>query len=271
MQSLVKTKLGQALSFLRDRGLDIRPFTDRNGRMNGIRCQWSNDDALRGSVVTFEQEGVSFSFFVNDERDEVQGCHRRGTFYEPEELDIIRGAFRGGCFVDVGCNVGNHAIYAAKMLGASKVIAFEPGDLASAILNVNIALNHLQHVVAVHKCGLSNQPGTARMISLYNSNLGSNQLVDDPEGEGGIALMRGDDVIGVDEAVDFIKIDTEGFEMQVLDGLTATLARAKPTLFVEVDNQNIDAFGRLLDRIDYRLEREFRRYGTGTNMLAVAR
>jgi Met-10+ like-protein len=57
----------------------------------------------------------------------------KGVFYEREELEIIATHFKGGTFVDIGANVGNHSIFAAKFLGASKVIAFEPNPTAYVI------------------------------------------------------------------------------------------------------------------------------------------
>ena len=48
-------------------------------------------------------------FCVNMENDPVQRNHRRGTFYELRELSALRNIFRkGGTFVDIGANVGNH-------------------------------------------------------------------------------------------------------------------------------------------------------------------
>ena len=232
---------GKGILALRTKGVDFRLITMRSGKISGFRLEWPSDGdrILRGAVVNFEHEGRAVRFFVNDDRDVVQGCHRKGTFYELEELRIIGAHFGGGCFVDVGSNVGNHAIYAARILGATKVMAFEPVDLTSEILSINVGLNCLQDTIEIHKCGLSDKAGRAHAREIYNSNLGAVRLVS-ADG-GGIRLERGDEVLR-NTPVDFIKIDTEGFEISALNGLRETLARDSPALFVEVENENLVRF-----------------------------
>lgn len=94
-------------------------------------------------------------FFVAHEHEEIQKEHAQRVFYEREELEIIATHFKGGTFVDIGANVGNHSIFAAKFLGASKVIAFEPSPTAYVIFKCNIALNDLESRIVHHAVGLS--------------------------------------------------------------------------------------------------------------------
>ena len=50
------------------------------------------------------------------------------------------------------------------------------------------------------------------------------------------------DDLFADETPDFIKIDVEGMEMQVLAGLEATITAHRPLLLIEIDNENDEAF-----------------------------
>src|SRR5262245_30455353 len=97
-----------------------------------------------GTVVTFSHRDKPVRFLVTNKDDIIQKRHYGGVFYEVEELDLIATAFNpGGVFLDVGTNVGNHAIYAVQHLGASRVICVEPNPDAIAILRANIMLNQL--------------------------------------------------------------------------------------------------------------------------------
>src|SRR6185437_10355213 len=85
--------------------------------------------------------GRTIRFFVTNKNDAIMHHHYAGEFYEAEELEMISRHFAGGIFVDIGSNVGNHAIYAAGLMGASRVILFEPNPSAIAILRINLLLN----------------------------------------------------------------------------------------------------------------------------------
>ena len=71
--------------------------------------------------------GQPIFFTVADRNDRIQARHAKGRFYEPEELKLIAQHFpRGGVFCDAGANIGNHSIYALKLLEASVSIPVRP-------------------------------------------------------------------------------------------------------------------------------------------------
>jgi FkbM family methyltransferase len=258
---------------VRQSGVQVNPISGRDLSLSGIKLQWRGDDphVMRGAVTDTIVDGQNIHFFVVNESDLIQREHLAGRFYENEELAIIARHFSGGVFVDVGCNVGNHAIYALKILNADKVIAFEPNPEALRILKANIALNDLTTRATIHPVGLDSKPGRANFATPHN-NLGATHVVRDRVQDaaiGGFELVRGDDVLG-GETVDFIKIDTEGLELAVLDGLSDTLSRCRPILFVEVDDRNEDAFVAFCRRTGYGIVETFKRYPINTNYLLKA-
>jgi FkbM family methyltransferase len=248
-------------------GADVRYLLNPRGRPAGVRVHWLPDEPglVRGAIKSFLVGDIQLRFFVENDGDAIQGCHRRGEIYEAEELAIIGREYKGGALVDVGANVGNHAVYAVKVLKAAKVIAFEPEPLAAAIFEINAALNGCGDALFLHKIGLSDEGGRARPL-FEEDNLGGTRLQRDPSGP--IELVRGDDNLAGDD-VGLIKIDTEGFELEVLSGLAATIKRCRPALFVEVENANIPAFEDYCARQGYRVAEEFRRYAVCTNFLAL--
>lgn len=217
-----------------------------------------------GTIITSSEAGREVRFFVLNPNDHIQRRHLSGLFYERDELSLIRAHYSGGTFVDVGANVGNHLLYAALCLDAPKVIAFEPNRHASTILNVNVALNGLCDRVTIHEVGLAENEANANVSEPIN-NLGAARMQEHVSG--GVPIRRGDSLIS--EPVSFIKMDVEGYEIRALLGLKETIARNKPTLFVEVDNANIPAFKALMDSFGYRIAQTIRRYAENENCLAV--
>jgi len=61
-------------------------------------------------LVLARIHGRDLRFVSDRRRDPIQRAHRAGTFYEAEELEVIRRAVPpGAVFVDIGANVGNHS------------------------------------------------------------------------------------------------------------------------------------------------------------------
>lgn len=226
----------------------------------------------RGIIARFEANGHDFAFFVANEWDYIQGHHLKGKFYEREELTLIGHHFEGGVFVDVGANVGNHSVYVAKVLGATRVIAFEPNPAAAELLTVNMGLNGLIGRLDHRAVGLSDSIATANLVAPSHKDLGSTKVaVSENEAEGAIRVVTGDAALAEEPRIDMIKIDTEAMELAVLKGLAKTIARHRPKLFVEVDDINADAVAALLDGQGYETVATHRRYATNCNYLYLPR
>jgi FkbM family methyltransferase len=224
---------------------------------------------ISGSIASELVAGEQISFFIFNEHDVIQRCHARGIFYETEELAIISDFFsRGSVFVDIGANVGNHTIYVCKYLHPSQAILFEPNPQAIPILQINLALNGLQRLVDLTHLGvgLSDVPGKARAIVPPN-NLGATRLELSDIADG-LPLIPGDAAL-MQRRVDFIKMDVEGMEMKVLRGLDRTIAKWRPSIFIEVDQRNAVAFQEWARGHDYITARTYRRYPHNENYMIV--
>ncbi len=214
---------------------------------------YEEEQTTAGRIVTWRENANLVSFFVVDEIDNVQQIHLQRRFYAVKELEEIAKAFRGGTFLDVGANVGNHSIYSALIMGVSKVISIEPNPAAYRILRVNIGLNGLHERMKHYPVGLSDAPGNARAYTPAH-NLGGTELTADSSGPFELAI--GDDLLQ-GERVDFIKIDTQGMEMLALRGLKQTIREHQPDLFVEVMTDNLVEFEAFLSMHGYKVESRF--------------
>jgi FkbM family methyltransferase len=149
--------------------------------------------------------------------------------YEPTETRLVRETLKeGDVFIDVGANVGWYTVFAARAVGPSgQVVAFEPEPSNLDLLNRNVRLNRLTNVVVEGK-GLSNAAGSFKLF-LERGNLGMHSLVVEHEGRQYIDVetVRFDDYWKGQGDIKLVKIDTEGAEAMILEGMGETLRRHK--------------------------------------------
>jgi FkbM family methyltransferase len=120
----------------------------------------------------------------------------------------------GDLFVDVGANIGSYAIWAAD-LGAD-VIALEPAADTLALLLENVALN--KYPIRAIQAVAGAACGTARFTSGQDT---VNRM--DPEGDVETRMVTIDSVIE-DRTIAGLKVDVEGFEIDVVRGCERALS-----------------------------------------------
>ena len=224
----------------------------------------------RATIAEVTHQEHILKFFIGNPADHIQKTHMQGDLYELEELSIIQQYYDPETvFIDIGANVGNHAIWAAKCLGARRVIAFEPVLGQHTLLCANVALNGCDEIIEVRKVALSVSTGTARVARSFiiNDNSGFARLSSTGFGEE-VKLTTGDIEL-TDIGPHFIKIDVEGHEMAALEGLQKTIETHRPLLFIEVDNTNAAAFDHWLAKNHYEKRDEFKRHKENCNYIAA--
>jgi FkbM family methyltransferase len=223
-----------------------------------------------GAIVEFAEQGVPIRFFVENTFDVIQGWHSTCNFYERDELDLLsRHISVGASYVDIGANVGNHAIFAGKLCNVGRIIAFEPSPDSLRVLRFNIDLNQLSGIATIHPVAASDCEGDLLMQAPPSNNLGSARVMQG-SGEGAVAARLVDDLL-TGEAVDFVKIDVEGHELHALRGLQRTINTKRPKMYVEVDNENIVGFRALMNTLDYVVVESRRSYAENENFLVAPR
>ena len=173
--------------------------------------------------------------------------------YDPDEisltvrlLDLCRETRGDGVVaLDCGANIGVHTIeWARSMATWGSVIGFEAQERIYYALAGNIALNNCFNAAAVFAAVAAGR-GSMRVPRpdyLMPGSFGSLELVRrentefigqsiDYENTSEIPMLSIDSLAL--HRVDFIKIDVEGMELEVLEGAKETLKQSRPILFVE--------------------------------------
>ena len=191
--------------------------------------------------------------------------------YEAEELELMRALLRPGqTIIDVGANVGYTTRFFAQLVGRTgEVHAFEPNPLIYPILKGNVgALEQ----VRTYNVALSSSNGEFPLF-LAGSNHGVASFSEkypafhlayrDGEIMGSVPARTviGDEFLkekGI-KRVAVIKIDVEGWELNVLSGLAETISKsADLTLFCEFNPRAQECAGRApAVLIDWLINRQF--------------
>ena len=140
--------------------------------------------------------------------------------------------FTGGHIIDVGANIGYTAgVFAAAIQPGFRVLALEPSSENFEALERAIAQRGLGHVIDARRAGVADRVGTMALV--LNPDHPGDHHVAPPGGADAAAPVEWVTVTTVDEEVRarglspiaFIKIDVQGYELQVCRGMTATLDR----------------------------------------------
>ena len=173
----------------------------------------------------------------------VQG----GLFFLPkpptaEEAFLTNCDWTGKVVYDVGAFLGHFTLFFAQAVKPEGcVVAFEPNPENRRAMEVNIALNHLDNV-RIEPVALGNRPDVATLVVPDGERAMGTLLEQKFPKLRYAARVCGISVDTLDAyrmahalpAPNFIKIDVEGAEGMVLEGMTRTIAECRPQLFIEV-------------------------------------
>jgi FkbM family methyltransferase len=131
--------------------------------------------------------------------------------------ELIR---KNGIVIDAGANMGVFSILAARKHPDATIYAFEPTPSTFAAMKENT--KYYPNITAVN-CGLGESERDATIVIDPGNHVGNHI------GEGGVPVkIRTID--GMNIRVDFIKMDTEGYEAQIITGAKETIKKYKPVI-----------------------------------------
>ena len=181
------------------------------------------------------------AFYLANENDAYvgQSLIKYDEYCEAEFRVLSRLVSPGNYIAEIGANVGAHTVRLAKLIGLDgRVTAFEPQPVLFQALAGTIALNSLMNVDCFpFALGKNKEQIMFPSIDYRRpNNFGGLSLLDLKEGGAKIYIEKFDTVY-LHETLDFLKIDVEGMELEVLKGAKSSIQRHQPILYVENDNQ----------------------------------
>jgi len=176
----------------------------------------------------------------------------------PLQRAIREYVSHGDTVYDIGANIGYVSLLLAKQVGSQgQVVAFEPVPQIFELLQRNVELNTLGNITTL-SVAASNESGEAAIRVPVSSSMSS--LVwhrNDPS-----AIELRIKTTAIDELIKagdlplpaFVKIDVEGAEGLVLEGMRNTIANRKPVLFLECSDIGRQTTWPLLRNLGYQCQ-----------------
>ncbi len=187
--------------------------------------------------------------------------------WEAPNTKIVKKTVRPGMTViDIGANLGYYALLESQLVGPSgKVYAIEPVEQNYEVLKKNIELNKADNIIPF-KLAIGSANETKEMLLSCNSNHGT--FMDASLFSGFYAKRM--ERIGADKAqmemltldkfiemqgiekVDFIRMDVEGYEVEIVKGMMETIKKLSPQILMEIHFVHFDN-ERVVDEMIYNI------------------
>ena len=190
------------------------------------------------------------NFFIN--RSAGKGLSKEEQLYASMDLT-------GKTILEAGAHIGYYTMFFAEKIGNGVIYAFEPNLNSFYFLNKNIKANGLTNV-SLYNLGLSNKKTESLyMADKYNSAKGTfkKERHDEILSYSVINISQKIQLTTIDDfvtekklsTVDFVKIDTEGFEPEIIEGMTGTMKAFRPLIYFEIHGRDASEKRKALSHI----------------------
>ena len=143
--------------------------------------------------------------------------------------------------LDIGANIGFTVLKFAQQAKLGKIVGFEPDPFNYSCCIHNLQQNKFENA-AVLNIGLGSEDTILDLEFRTPGNRSGNRIRPFGSNPAVKVQVKNLDIffpqLSMDH-LDLVKIDVEGYEMQVLRGSEGTLRKFRPVLFIEIDNDNL--------------------------------
>jgi FkbM family methyltransferase len=218
------------------------------------------------NLVLHTRDETCLSLDPNDYVDRFIIDH---GYYESEVLDAILGHLpESGVFWDVGANIGIHAVSIARKMPKTKVFCFEPNPIMAKRIQINAELN--QVTLNIQPTALGKEPRKG-FLYLHQGNTGMSSTHNWSGQEGvnkiEIQIKKADDLCpGLVDPPNVVKIDVEGGEIDVLEGMDRILGTKELRAVIFEDNLGDSAAKKKLQEKGFRIQQLKRKEPTHHNL-----
>ena len=171
--------------------------------------------------------------------------------------NIIR---QGMCVWDIGANLGIMSVFAASKVGDSGAVYALEADpyYANQIFSTSRKLSNAYQPINVLCAAIADRTGVLE-FGVSRRGHARNRLIDyangsfQVEARKMVPALKGDELLEAWRAPDFIKMDVEGAELDVLGGCDALLSKIRPIFYIEVAPENQERVSDLFRSHNYEI------------------
>lgn len=197
-----------------------------------------------GKLIIQTLHGVKLLIDPAKDKGVELALYQTGT-YEKGTIQLL-GDFlkKGSIFMDIGANIGLMSTIASKIVGEKgRVYAVEANPKTIEVLRHNCAINLCENI-EILPIALASEKGSAILYENWNVNRGGASLISQGDEHGiTVSKERLDDLFSPDSPVHLVKIDVEGFELEVLKGGFDWFKTQQPVFIIEVSTQRSNQEG----------------------------
>lgn len=197
-----------------------------------------------GKLIIQTLHGVKLLIDPAKDKGVELALYQTGT-YEKGTIQLL-GDFlkQGSVFMDIGANIGLMSTIASKIVGEKgRVYAVEANPKTIEVLRHNCAINLCENI-EILPIALASEKGSAILYENWNVNRGGASLISQGDEHGlTVSKERLDDLFSPDSPVHLVKIDVEGFELEVLKGGVAWFKTQQPVFIIEVSTNRSNQEG----------------------------
>ena len=182
--------------------------------------------------------------------------------YEQDAVNFLEDKMRKNFFsnfLDIGANSGYYSFYFAKKFPDLKIQAFEPNIDAYDKFLKTILKNSFKNV-EISNFGLSNINNKVKMITWFKHGIAkTNSIILDKSHDVRNSkifeanLKVGDEIIKIRNKKIVLKIDVEGHELSVLDGLKSLLKKNNSLILIEIADEKFEKVNKYLSEKNFRI------------------
>ena len=210
---------------------------------------------LKGDKINYNYFGVNFEGNIEEPMDKEILLFNKYENFQINFLLKNLNNLKFDYFIDVGANSGLYSLIVAKNFQYINVKSFEPINESIKKFKKNIKLNEYIKNIEIYNFGLSNINSKLLMKALKKKNYiqkGGYGVVNKSDDLSNLhteyaEFKLGDDVLNLFNKNITIKIDTEGHEKKVLEGLKNTLINNKIFLQIEIFDKNYSSINKLIE------------------------
>lgn len=250
---------------------------------NKLSIGWSQflldvKKSFQGNAFVLDHDWGKLWYSGDGDQQEILYHLKGSKWYQNEYSKLSNLIHPGSTVIDVGANMGFMALIFSRLVGdTGRVVSLEPSKKTFKKLRRNIQENGLKNIIC-QNLGCASSSMDAELYKVSGSS-----------GHSSLKSMHGDtatsnsEIVTVDtldrivepyKKIDFLKIDTEGFESEVLLGAQKTLEKKRPIIYIELSaqyNKSSEKSIEILRSADYKFltEPTFSGNHSGDNFIVV--